>query len=434
MAKPRSRYARRVDAKARYDRGIAVTRYVAGGGAMMVSGMALATGAVPIGAVTGTAAVGFMGAGASAQRRSQRGFVRARALDDVSRRTSPRLSGAQGRNALRGSAGTDILTTRGMPNVDALAYTANVASTLTGSQMARDMRKSSRSAVRVNAEAAYQAKFGYAPPAGLSPGAMRRWTESGFRFGPGRSGDPAYEKAVTTAKGRTKPAIDQVVDDVKPIASAQKTRAARKAVQVAPAQPSGMAKAGAAFAKFNPVMMATAATAFASSAYSQTRAAGGSQAASVGAGAVAAAPLAAAAVAPTIIGRAAPKLAAGLSKAALPLLALSTAIAAARGGIKAAQEGKGIGGIVGGAAMGAADSLTFGLASKGSDQVAAVARAYLNDSAEARAHAAPARAAAAASGRPAPTMKSSDGMTAGYTRIDPRTGSIVRVESYKTPS
>lgn len=87
-----------------------------------------------------------------------------------------------------------------------------------------------------------------------------------------------------------------------------------------------------------------------------------------------------------------------------------------RGGVKEAARG---------AAFGAADTVTFGGAS--------IARAYLDDRAKRKAIAA-AGGSSAGPNLAAATRPSSDGMTAGYTRLDPRTGLPVRVGQYRTPT
>lgn len=57
--------------------------------------------------------------------------------------------------------------------------------------------------------------------------------------------------------------------------------------------------------------------------------------------------------------------------------------------------------------------------------------AYLNDAAKAKAQAAPQPAAPGGAARPGAVGP--DGMTAGYMRIDPRTGKTVQVKGYRTP-
>ena len=47
----------------------------------------------------------------------------------------------------------------------------------------------------------YQARFGYAPPSDISVEGMQRWIDGPFKYGIGRSGDPAYEAAVARSKG-----------------------------------------------------------------------------------------------------------------------------------------------------------------------------------------------------------------------------------------
>jgi len=58
-------------------------------------------------------------------------------------------------------------------------------------------------------------------------------------------------------------------------------------------------------------------------------------------------------------------------------------------------------------------------------------KAYLNDAAKAKAQAAP--QPAAPGGAAQPGAVGPDGMTAGYIRIDPRTGKTVQVKGYRTP-
>lgn len=64
---------------------------------------------------------------------------------------------------------------------------------------------------------------------------------------------------------------------------------------------------------------------------------------------------------------------------------------------------------------------------------AAPGKAYLNDGAKAKAEAVTPAAPVATGSRPAAQQPSSDGETAGYTRVDSRTGMVVQVKSYKTP-
>lgn len=63
------------------------------------------------------------------------------------------------------------------------------------------MRRAKSSPTRAESMSAYEKRFGYAPPSSMSEGAMKRWVESSFRAGPGRTGDPAYEAVVDKMKG-----------------------------------------------------------------------------------------------------------------------------------------------------------------------------------------------------------------------------------------
>lgn len=391
----RSRYGQRAEKSGRSGKIVGATAGVIGttaqfaGAAMQGVGFAnLVTGNLVGGAglmafgnLVSSKGKSFAKAGFDVYRDGSRTKARGNAVDELIARSRgqggivSRIQSKAPPKPMRGSAGADRLAPP-MPTVgvDGLAYTANTAATLAGSQLARSARKVAR------------------------------------------------------------PATDQAVADAKTVAGAQKNRASRKAAVSAPSAPSTLSRVTGALAKANPLMMVTAGGVMGRNAFDLAKASGASDMQAAGAGAVAAAPMAAAAVAPTVIGRVAPKIAAGLSKAALPLLALSTAIAAARGGIKAAGEGKGLGGIAAGAAWGAADSLTFGLASRGADKVAEVGRAYLTDSARAKAQSTAAAPVDAPGRRPQAALPSTDGQTAGYTRIDPRTGAVVRVQGYKTPT
>lgn len=119
---------------------------------------------------------------------------------------------------------------------------------------------------------------------------------------------------------------------------------------------------GKAYGVANPVLLGASSLMTASSAYTASRKSGGSRLEAIAAGGLAASPTAAAVAAPSILGHFAPKAAAGLSRFALPLMALSASVAAAREGYKAYKEGKGAGAIAGHAALGAADAMSFGLA------------------------------------------------------------------------
>lgn len=256
------------------------------------------------------------------------------------------------------------------------------------------------------------------------------------------------QMARTVRKGGV---VDQAVGDAKGVASGAKARGTRKAT---PAAPSVVNRAMRGVAAANPLMMATAGAVMASNAFNAAKAAGGSNLHAAGAAGLAASPMGVAAIAPTVLGRYAPTVASGLAKAALPLLAVSTGIAAVRGGLNAYQQGVGAAGVVKGAAIGAADSLTFGLASAvrdrmtgrtpGPDKAVAAQQmqsdmgaadhtgAYLDDSARSKAESAAPPIRAPMAGRA--VAPSSDGQTEGYERTDPRTGMSVRVEGYKTPT
>lgn len=114
----------------------------------------------------------------------------------------------------------------------------------------------------------------------------------------------------------------------------------------------------------SPYMVAASGLVSASSAYEMMRAQGASRTKSAGAAAVAGAPAAATLAAPTLIGRAAPGLAQIVAKAALPLTALAASVGAITRGYDAYKRGESTGKIAGAAALGAADSLSFGLASQ----------------------------------------------------------------------
>lgn len=69
--------------------------------------------------------------------------------------------------------------------------------------MTATKRKPSAATVRKQAAVeAYKAKFGHAPPPRMSADAMQRWTEGPMKAAPGRTGDPAYERTVNTAKSK----------------------------------------------------------------------------------------------------------------------------------------------------------------------------------------------------------------------------------------
>lgn len=126
------------------------------------------------------------------------------------------------------------------------------------------------------------------------------------------------------------------------------------------------------------------------------------------------------------------KLAAQVGGKALTRAVPIVAVAAA--GYEAVQGFK-KGGLAG-AGTALADFATFGAFSFVKDKLAskpAGGGAYLNAAAEAKASAAPV-ATVASSGAPTLAMPARpDGQTAGYMRIDPRTGKTVQVKGYATP-
>ena len=63
-----------------------------------------------------------------------------------------------------------------------------------------DDKLSPRGQMRKLATENYEKRFGYKPPSDLSTGAMKRWVAGKGNYGPGRSGDPKYEVAVSRAK------------------------------------------------------------------------------------------------------------------------------------------------------------------------------------------------------------------------------------------
>lgn len=128
---------------------------------------------------------------------------------------------------------------------------------------------------------------------------------------------------------------------------------------------------GKAYGAANPVLIGASSLMSASNAYNTARNSGASKGKAITAGAIAASPTAAAVIAPTLLARFAPTAAAGLIRFAPWLLAASAGVSAAREGYKAAQEGKGAGGILGRAALGAADAVSFGLATKAYDAMSA---------------------------------------------------------------
>lgn len=312
-------------------------------------------------------------------------------------------------------------------SVDTLAYTAGSASVIAGGQMARDMRKS-----------AANARGSRATRAGTDQSVLDAKAVA----------DGSKARGVRKTAARSRVASGMRTPGAMPAAKAYQKML--RAPAPSP-QPGMFGRASVALARANPFMMAAGGTVAASNAWNAARAMGGSKGQAALAAGTAAAPMAAAIAAPTLLGRYAPKAAAMVSKAALPLMALSTGIAAFRGGQAAWSRGESAAGIAAGAAMGAADSLTFGLASAvrdrltgrtaGPDQAAAPAAmqadmaasghagAYINDAAKVKAASpsGPTRVAATAA------APSSDGMTAGYTRTDPRTGQTVTVKEYRTP-
>ncbi len=274
-------------------------------------------------------------------------------------------------------------------------------------------------------------------------------------------GHKAVEATVYKVKGAVKAA-----SAAKSKAAAAVRKEAAKRAEIAKATAKGVAggtgvlgKAVRGMAVANPVLMTAAGATAASGAYTTARKAGASKLQAAAAGATAASPMALAAAAPTVLGRISPLAVRVLAKVALPLTAAAAAVNAGVEGYKAYERGEGIGGIAGAAALGAADSLTFGLASMAVSRArgappappvplppveqaaignehfvapAAQPKGYLNDAAAAKA-AKPSITTSAGGGRPAVAPPRSDGMTAGYQRVDPRSGNVVDVKSYATP-
>lgn len=404
---PRTAYGRRQKATADAHRGMAKMNLTVAGVSSAGAGVSFASGNIPLGAGLATLASVHTKQGFEHQAAGRAFGAQGRAVEDlVARSQKWDLRSNVERNNEPSRSYRSVAMVKGVSevkpatksmrpigqaaqSVDALAYTAGTASTIAGAQMARTVRKGG--------------------------------------------------------------AVDQTVGDAKSVASGAKARGARK---VAPPQPSTVNRMMRTVAAANPFMMAAAGSVMASNAWNAARDAGGTKMQAAGAAGVAAAPMAVAAVAPTALGRYAPTLAHGLAKAALPLMALSTGIAAVRGGLNAYQQGESAAGVVKGAAIGAADSLTFGLASAIRDRItgrtpgpgkdaaagqmqrdmsaAGHTGAYLNVKARAKAEtASPPIRAPMAGGAAGPQ---SDGQTEGYQRTDPRTGTSVRVEGYKTPS
>lgn len=164
------------------------------------------------------------------------------------------------------------------------------------------------------------------------------------------------------------------VTEARQVAAGTKSRTVRKAAvktKIAAAdtmtglkQLQGLGnKAMYGLAVATPAMFATSALVHGTMGWNRAKESGASNLQAAGSAAAGAAPAAVALAAPTIIGRTAPKLAAIVSKAALPLTALAAGIGAGVGAYKAYQRGASAGGILGGAALGAADTFTGGLAS-----------------------------------------------------------------------
>lgn len=164
------------------------------------------------------------------------------------------------------------------------------------------------------------------------------------------------------------------VTDARQVATGTKSRAVRKtAAKAAIATKDTMTglkqlqgfgnKAMYGLAVATPAMFATSAVTHGVMGWNAAKAQGAGNLEAAGAAAKGAAPATVALAAPTLIGRAAPKLAAIVSKAALPLTALAALVGAGAGAYKASQRGASWGGIAGGAALGAADTFTGGLAS-----------------------------------------------------------------------
>lgn len=136
--------------------------------------------------------------------------------------------------------------------------------------------------------------------------------------------------------------------------------------------PTGLDKFGRASAVSNPYMLALSGGLSASTAWNAMRESGGSKGQAAGAAAVAAAPAAATIAAPAMIAKALPKVAAVMSRAALPLTAITTGIGAIRGGMNAYKHGDSMAAIAGSTLLGAADALTFGLATQAVERATGV--------------------------------------------------------------
>jgi hypothetical protein len=103
---------------------------------------------------------------------------------------------------------------------------------------------------RAAAAEAYKAKFGYAPPSGMSSGPMKRWTDSPMKVGPGQPGDPAYERVADQAQNRALDAMSK--------SSGKKSGTAPAEKPAVPAK-SGGKKGGKALGLLAPVAIGAAA-------------------------------------------------------------------------------------------------------------------------------------------------------------------------------
>lgn len=463
-AEARTAYGRRMQGRADDQRVAARANYVAAGTTALGAGVSFGTGNLPLGGGFLSMAVATARQGMEHQAAGRAINAKGRAVEDlvarrqgwdlrsnVNRNNEPvrayaRVLGASETRAP--TAAVSRLPGAPSPAMDALAYAAGSASVVAGGQMARDVRKGARASRAATDNAVLDAK-------GVADGAKARGMRKAdlqqrFQAVHGYAASPRMTKAELSG------AIDKTRASVvgQPASRVRTAVAGYKAEMTAKAAPgaSALVRATLTMAKANPFMMAAGGSVAASNAWNAARSAGASKSQAAGAAAVAAAPMAAAMAAPTLLGRMAPKAAGAIAKAALPLMAISTGLAAFRGGQAAYASGEGAVGVAKGAAMGAADSLTFGLASAvrdrmtgrsaGPDKAAAVAQvqadmggtdrqsAYISAAARAKAETAPEIKAAPAAAQ----AQGPDGMTAGYTRTDPRTGRKVTVAEYRTPT
>lgn len=291
------------------------------------------------------------------------------------------------------------------PNADdvtsALAATATgvgSASMVANAQMARTVRKETTAKGRVeraakSGQAAADAAAQPVTDARAVAGAAKARQDRKATTAEGRdqrmarsTTQPVPMKAVPVPKAGGAPAAAAVAD--KPArahgpngrfakAAAQKTKAAAAKTKTAIADTAqGIKGSGSigqkamrSMAVANPYLLATSGIVGASGAWNAARDNGASRQQAAIAAAAAAAPSVAAAAAPTLLGRFAPTVASTLSKAAIPLTIAAAGVGAVRAGLQAHAEGASAGAITGRAALGAADALTFGLASKAYDSV-----------------------------------------------------------------